>query len=70
MWGLAEVLEQKYKFESDKAKEIAAFMKPIMEFLPEKRATAAQMLKHKWLAELPPLEEAVQENQNLEANKE
>lgn len=47
MWGLAEVLEQKYKFDKEVAKEIAAFMKPVMEWLPEKRATAAQMLKHK-----------------------
>ena len=34
------------------ARDLAAFLRPMMDFVPEKRATAAQMLEHEWLAEV------------------
>jgi serine/threonine-protein kinase SRPK3 len=52
-WPLEDVLIEKYKWEPEKAKELASFLLPMLEFLPEKRATAAEMLKHRWLEDVP-----------------
>lgn len=48
-WGLDEVLIQKYEWSVDDATEFADFLRPMLEFDPEKRATAAQCLEHPWL---------------------
>ncbi|KAJ3121695.1 hypothetical protein HK101_006706, partial [Irineochytrium annulatum] len=61
-WRLADVLHEKYHFSREDADDVANFVLPMIEISPEKRATAADMLKNPWLAahlnidedELPP----------------
>ena len=47
--GLSEVLREKYEWEEQEAKEFTSFLIPMLDFVPDKRATAAQCLKHPWL---------------------
>ncbi|KAM4663173.1 SRSF protein kinase 3 isoform 1-T1 [Discoglossus pictus] len=49
-WGLFEVLVEKYEWSLEEATQFSDFLLPMLEFLPEKRATAAQCLQHPWLA--------------------
>lgn len=48
-WGLYEVLTEKYNWSHEDATEFQDFLKPMLEFDPAKRATAAQCLEHPWL---------------------
>ncbi|XP_031630955.1 SRSF protein kinase 3 [Contarinia nasturtii] len=48
-WGLDEVLIQKYEWSVEDATQFADFLRPMLEFDPDKRATAAQCLEHDWL---------------------
>ncbi|XP_076960863.1 uncharacterized protein LOC143637329 isoform X2 [Bidens hawaiensis] len=48
-WPLHKVLMEKYEFNEQDAKEIAAFLVPILDFVPEKRPTAAKLLNHPWI---------------------
>ncbi|XP_053328951.1 SRSF protein kinase 3 isoform X2 [Spea bombifrons] len=48
-WGLFEVLVEKYEWSLEEATQFSDFLMPMLEFLPEKRATAAQCLQHPWL---------------------
>ncbi|KAL0908815.1 hypothetical protein M5K25_023323 [Dendrobium thyrsiflorum] len=48
-WPLNKVLMEKYDFNERDANEMADFLKPILDFVPEKRPTAAQLLLHSWL---------------------
>lgn len=48
-WGLEDVLTEKYDWTRKDAEEFAAFLKPMLEFDPDRRATAAECLKHPWL---------------------
>lgn len=48
-WGLDEVLIQKYEWSVEDAASFADFLRPMLEFDPDKRATAAQCLEHPWL---------------------
>lgn len=48
-WGLEEVLIQKYEWECDEATAFADFLRPMLEFDPDQRATAAHCLDHPWL---------------------
>lgn len=48
-WGLEDVLTEKYEWSRKDAEEFAAFLKPMLDFDPDRRATAAQCLKHPWL---------------------
>lgn len=48
-WCLEDVLTEKYEWSRQDAHEFAAFLKPMLEFDPERRATAAQCLDHPWL---------------------
>lgn len=49
-WPLHKVLEEKYKFKPDEAKAFADFLLPMLDWDPEKRASAQTMLKHPWLS--------------------
>lgn len=44
-WGLEDVLHRKHRFTKKKSKEIADFLLPMLEYTPENRATAAEMLR-------------------------
>lgn len=48
-WGLYEVLTEKYNWSHEDADEFEDFLRPMLEFDPVKRATAAQCLEHPWL---------------------
>ncbi|MGH0164388.1 UNVERIFIED_CONTAM: hypothetical protein FKN15_069012 [Acipenser sinensis] len=48
-WGLLEVLVEKYEWERDEAQTFADFLLPMLELIPEKRATAAECLRHPWI---------------------
>lgn len=50
-WGLEEVLIQKYEWSVEDATSFADFLRPMLEFDPDKRAPAAQCLEHPWLKE-------------------
>jgi len=55
-WSLDRLLVEKFEFSEKDAQEFADFLRPILDFAPEKRPTAQQCLKHPWL------------NQNLTPN--
>lgn len=44
-----KVLMEKYEFSEQDAKDLADFLVPILDFVPEKRPTAAQCLIHPWI---------------------
>lgn len=48
-WGLVEVLTEKYEWPLKEAQEFAAFLRPMLEYDPTKRATAADCLQQPWL---------------------
>ncbi|KAG2439651.1 hypothetical protein HXX76_005001 [Chlamydomonas incerta] len=48
-WPLDRVLVEKYKLSEEEAAGLASFMYPMLRFVPEERATAAEMLNHPWL---------------------
>ncbi|KXZ45785.1 hypothetical protein GPECTOR_50g578 [Gonium pectorale] len=54
-WPLDRVLVEKYKLSEDEAAGLASFLLPMLRFVPEERATAAELLNHPWLrGELQP----------------
>ena len=48
-WPLNKVLMEKYEFSEQDANEMTEFLIPILDFVPEKRPTAAQCLLHPWI---------------------
>ncbi|KAJ6655341.1 hypothetical protein lerEdw1_005533 [Lerista edwardsae] len=48
-WGLYEVLVEKYEWPLEQAAQFTDFLLPMMEYIPEERATAAECLQHPWL---------------------
>lgn len=48
-WPLTNVLREKYELNEKDANETADFLTQILEFVPEKRLTAAQCLTHPWI---------------------
>ncbi|KAM1333353.1 hypothetical protein EV1_009350 [Malus domestica] len=48
-WPLNKVLVEKYEFSEKDASELTDFLVPILDFVPEKRPTAAQCLVHPWI---------------------
>lgn len=48
-WGLFEVFTEKYEWDHMEAQEFTAFLRPMLDFDPNRRATAAECLKHPWL---------------------
>ena len=51
-WPLRDVLVEKYGFRADDAAAMSDFLMPMLDFSPEHRATAGEMLTHPWLAEV------------------
>ncbi|KZV47181.1 SRSF protein kinase 2-like [Dorcoceras hygrometricum] len=49
-WPLNKVLMEKYNFCEQDASEMADFLVQILDFVPEKRLTAAQCLNHPWIS--------------------
>ncbi|XP_010897350.1 SRSF protein kinase 1b isoform X2 [Esox lucius] len=49
-WGLLEVLVEKYEWSKEEAATFASFLLPMLDLIPEKRATAAECLRHAWIA--------------------
>lgn len=49
-WSLLEILLDKYEWRQEEASRFSSFLLTMLELLPEKRATAAQCLKHPWIA--------------------
>jgi len=49
-WPLKKVLMEKYRFIENEAEALADFLLPMLEWHPEKRATAKEMLEHPWLS--------------------
>ncbi|GLT93454.1 hypothetical protein SLE2022_112470 [Rubroshorea leprosula] len=48
-WPMNKVLIEKYEFSEQDANDMANFLVPILDFIPEKRPTAAQCLLHPWI---------------------
>lgn len=69
-WGLVDVLVEKYDWAEEDAEGFAEFLKPMLEFNPKKRATAAQCLKHPWLNDLECKKKLDVDEQSTEFNDE
>lgn len=52
-WPLDNVLMEKYEYGEQDAKEFAEFLVPLLDFVPDKRPTAGQCLRHSWVASVP-----------------
>uniref|UniRef100_A0A1B6C1C1 non-specific serine/threonine protein kinase n=1 Tax=Clastoptera arizonana TaxID=38151 RepID=A0A1B6C1C1_9HEMI len=48
-WSMYEVLTEKYEWDAAEALAFSEFLKPMLTFEPELRATAADCLSHSWL---------------------
>jgi serine/threonine-protein kinase SRPK3 len=53
-WPLNKVLTEKYEFNEKDATELADFLIPILDFVPEKRPIASQCLLHPWITNRQP----------------
>ncbi|KAE9600574.1 hypothetical protein Lal_00045940 [Lupinus albus] len=49
-WPVNKVLMEKYDFSEQEANNMADFLVPLLDFVPEKRPTAAQCLSHPWFS--------------------
>ncbi|CAL1608402.1 unnamed protein product [Knipowitschia caucasica] len=49
-WGLIDVLVEKYEWSKDEAQSFSSFLLPMLDLVPERRATAAQCLCHAWVS--------------------
>ncbi|KAF4376773.1 hypothetical protein F8388_025644 [Cannabis sativa] len=52
-WPISKVLVEKYEFSEQEANDMADFLIPLLDFVPEKRPTAAQCLSHPWFNAVP-----------------
>ncbi|XP_046882573.1 SRSF protein kinase 2-like [Hypomesus transpacificus] len=48
-WSLCEILLDKYEWPQEQAAQFSSFLLTMLELVPEKRASAAQCLKHPWM---------------------
>ena len=65
-WDIEKVLNQKYHVDPADAREIASFLRPLLEFAPGARCTLQEALAHPWLARpqgtsAPPVEDTPEE---------
>ncbi|KAI8620860.1 kinase-like domain-containing protein [Chytriomyces sp. MP71] len=51
-WGISDVLQEKYHYSKEDANAIAEFILPMVEIVPEKRATASEMLSNPWIRDV------------------
>jgi len=51
-WKLKNIFIEKYEIDDNCAQELIDFLLPMLEYDPKKRATAAEMLTHKWFDDL------------------
>ncbi|ORY49430.1 kinase-like protein [Rhizoclosmatium globosum] len=51
-WGVSDVLQEKYHYSKEDAEAVAGFLLPMLEIVPEKRATAAEMLENAWIRDV------------------
>lgn len=49
-WPLKKVLQEKYKFNETEAQAFTDFLQPMLNWDPDKRASAESMLSHPWLS--------------------
>uniref|UniRef100_A0A8C4X255 non-specific serine/threonine protein kinase n=1 Tax=Eptatretus burgeri TaxID=7764 RepID=A0A8C4X255_EPTBU len=49
-WSLLDVLVEKYEWPLEEAARFSDFLQPMLEMIPERRATAAECLQHPWLS--------------------
>lgn len=49
-WPLHKVLHEKYRMKESEAKAFADFLMPMLEWDPDRRASAQSMLSHPWLS--------------------
>ncbi|KAF5737503.1 Protein kinase dsk1 [Tripterygium wilfordii] len=71
-WPLNKVLTEKYEFSEKDANDMMDFLVPILDFVPEKRPTAAHCLLHPWINAGPRLLEPSmpsKEDQTLDSEK-
>ncbi|KAF2289802.1 hypothetical protein GH714_038689 [Hevea brasiliensis] len=66
-WPLNKVLMEKYEFNEKEANDMTDFLVPILDFVPEKRPTAAQCLLHPWISSGPRLLEPSMPSRQNEA---
>ncbi|KAJ6693037.1 MITOGEN-ACTIVATED PROTEIN KINASE [Salix purpurea] len=66
-WPLTKVLMEKYDFSEQDANDLNNFLVPLLDFVPEKRPTAAQCLNHPWITAGPRLLEPSMPSLNHEA---
>ncbi|XP_047308382.1 SRSF protein kinase 2-like [Impatiens glandulifera] len=52
-WSMNKVIMEKYDFNEQDAKDMCDFLVPILDFVPDKRPTAAACLKHPWFNPVP-----------------
>lgn len=70
-WPLNKVLMEKYDFSEQDANQMAEFLVPILDFVPENRPSAGQCLLHPWMNAGPRLLEPSQNPASSEGkNKE
>lgn len=65
-WPLNKVLMEKYDFSERDATELAEFLIPILDFVPEKRPSAAQLLLHPWLDSGPRLRQPKEPSSSID----
>lgn len=62
------MLKEKYEFSEQDATELADFLVPILDFVPEKRPTAAELLNHPWFTGGPSRDLTPAANSTPQAN--
>ena len=68
-WSLKNVLITKYKIKENEAKSLSDFLLPMLEYYPEKRASAKKMLSHYWLKMKDNYDYYINNNNDIEKNK-